>query len=139
MLSLFIMASITISYALKTNDLHDEVNVSNIPPIQSTLNSNRYTQQDDLSIVTENPYVKLDGYDFLGTDPMTDLSLYVHPENLSLRVVNEKTGYIWGSNMNHDYLNEDDPLYDPTNPPTSTFQDNSPDRKSTRLNSSHVK
>lgn len=126
MLSLFIMASITISYALKTNDLHDEVNVSNIPPIQSTLNSNRYTQQDDLSVVTENPYVKLDGYDFLGTDPMTDLSLYVHPENLSLRVVNEKTGYIWGSNMNHDYLNEDDPLYDPTNPPTNTYQDNSP-------------
>lgn len=125
-LLLITMVSVSFAYVNQVPPLSDTVEITSIPPVRSTLLSNRYTQQDDLTIVDQNPYVSLDGHEYLGTYLASNLSLYVHPKNLSLRVINETTGFVWGSNMNHDYLDPDDPLYDPNNPQTNIAQDNSP-------------
>jgi len=121
-----LFTGITYAYLKDYTPVFDNVDVTNIPPIASTLRSNRYTQQDDLTTVSNNPYVTLTDHEFLGTDNETNLSLYVHPDHLSLRIVNEATGYIWGSNMDHAYLDSESPLYNPANPQTNIRQDISP-------------
>ena len=127
MATFILTLTITISYALKQDKIYqDQVRQMSVVPIDSTLKSNRYTQKDDLSLIDNNPYVTAANHEYLGTHEGTNLSLYVHPEHLSLRIVNETTGYVWGSNMDHDYLEEGHPLYDPNNPQTNIRQDNSP-------------
>lgn len=91
----------------------DPVNITSIPPITSTLTSNRYTQMDDLREIDDNPYTNLDDHELIGTNDNNTLALYVHPEHLSIRVVNLVTGYIWASNMAYDYLDENHDLYNP--------------------------
>ncbi len=124
--AILLFTGVTYAYLKDYTPLFDNVDVTNIPPIASTLRSNRYTQQDDLTNVSNNPYITLTDHEFLGTDTDTNLSLYVHPEHLSLRIVNESTGYIWGSNMDHTYLDPESPLYNPANPQTNIRQDISP-------------
>lgn len=121
-----LVISITISFAQNQPLYNDAVTTSSVIPVDATLKSNRYTQVDDLSTIDENPYVTINNHEFIGTHTDTGLSLYVHPEHLSLRIVNENTGYIWGSNMDHDYLEEGHPLYESNNPQTNIRQDISP-------------
>ena len=116
--------SVFIVRGIKNNVyLFDEVNVIKTPPIPSSLTSSKYTQVDDLSIVDDNPYLNLDGYESLGIDSNTNLELLVNKDYLSLRIINHNTGYIWGSNMDYDYLHEDNPLYNPNDLGSQNYLD----------------
>ncbi|HEY8406324.1 MAG TPA: DUF5696 domain-containing protein [Acholeplasma sp.] len=110
-----LLITISVIYAANNNvEHHDEVNIQSIAPITSTLSSNRYTQMDDLTPVTENPFVKLDGHELLGVEPSSGLALYVNKTYLSIRIYDNQGNYIWGSTPNYDYLHPDHELYDPT-------------------------
>src|SRR5690606_37930046 len=102
------------SFAVEPNlELHDDVAINSIAPIPSALKSNRYTQMDDLRVIDDNPYTSLDGHELVGIEPVNNLAFYVHPGYLSLRIVNQNTGYTWASNMSYDYLHPDHELYNP--------------------------
>jgi hypothetical protein len=78
----------------------------------SVLSSNRYTQEENDLREARNPYVTLDGYEFIVENDQ--IELYLKSEDLSFRVLNKETNYIWGSSFFLDYalLDEDDqPLY----------------------------
>lgn len=83
----------------------------NVAPQYSSLISNRYTQKEEDLRIAKNDYIDLIDYQRLGA--VNNLELYVKQDDLSFRVVNLDTGYIWGSNFNFDYLDETSPLHDP--------------------------
>ena len=65
--------TISVIYAANNNvEHHDEVNINRLPQ-SIPLSSNRYTP-DDLTPVTENPFVKLDGNELLGVEPSSGLA-----------------------------------------------------------------
>ena len=109
---IFFMAMLFTTLPLTTNHIRkDNVEVQNlIAPQHSSLISNRYTQVEEDLRVAKNDYIDLDGYEMLGT--IGNLSLYVLSDDLSFRLVNNKTGYLWGSNFNFDYLQEGSELAD---------------------------
>lgn len=110
---LTLLSSIVILYALNPGEYHDQVTVTSIAPITSTLQSNRYTQMDDLTPVLDNPYTDLEDHRLLDAVNHDTLALYVNPETLTIRVVNKETGYIWASDMTYDYLDPEHPQYNP--------------------------
>ncbi len=100
------------AYAQVSNQTADEVYSStSIAPSTSSLRSNKYTQEETNEIAS-NPYVTLDGYTYLGANAIANIELYVDTSNLSFRIVNLATGYIWGSTFNYDYFDPENPLYD---------------------------
>ena len=108
---LTLLSSIAFLYALNPDVHHDQVAVTSIAPITSTLQSNRYTQMDDTTPVIDNPYTSLDNHQLLDAVNHDTLALYVNPETLTIRVVNKETGYVWASDMTYDYLDPLHPLY----------------------------
>ncbi len=108
---LIILFGITIPIgAVKENRSDSLIMQVNTAPQYSSLISNRYTQKEEDLRIAVNEYINLVDYELLGT--INNLSLYVKETDLSFRVVNTSTGYIWGSNFNFDYLEEDSPLKD---------------------------
>lgn len=92
---------------------HDPVLINSIAPSSSSLSSNRYTQMETPAApVVENPFVTLDGYTALGTQAGSNLELYVKASDLSFRVKDLATGYVWGSSVRTDYFDVASPLYD---------------------------
>jgi len=92
---------------------HDPVLINSIAPSSSSLSSNRYTQPETAAApVVDNPFVTLDGYTSLGTQPGSNLEFYVKASDLSFRVKDLATGYVWGSSVRTDYFNPASPLYD---------------------------
>jgi len=78
-------------------------------PTLSSLRSNRYTQvEDEQPIIAQNLFADLDGYTYRGTKQ--GLSFYDKPTDLSFRIVDERSGYIWASSVNYDYFLEEDSL-----------------------------
>ncbi|MGI6782541.1 MAG: DUF5696 domain-containing protein [Acholeplasmataceae bacterium] len=108
---LVIIVGITTILSSNVKIKFDEVQeVTKIAPQYSSLISNRYTQQEDDLRIAQNDYIDLIDYQKLGT--INNLELYVKQDDLSFRVVNLDTGYLWGSNFNFDYLDETSPLAD---------------------------
>ncbi len=108
---LIILFGITIPIGAVKKDHSDSLSAqTQIAPQYSSLISNRYTQKEEDLRIAVNEYIDLIGYELLGS--VNNLSLYVKEEDLSFRVVNTDTGYLWGSNFNFDYLEEDSPLKD---------------------------
>lgn len=63
---------------------------------ETLLNSNLFTQPDDLRLFEQSP-MSMDGFErTLQSDKLT---LYIHPENLSIRLRNHDTEFIWSSNL----------------------------------------
>lgn len=112
LLVLIISFTITISIGAFSKEVHSDslTAQNNVAPQYSSLISNRYTQKEEDLRIAVNEYIDLIDYELLGT--INNLSLYVKELDLSFRVVNNDTGYIWGSNFNFDYLEEDSPLKD---------------------------
>ena len=81
-------------------------------PALSSLQSNRYTQMEQAQeVITQNLFADLEGYTYRGT--MQGLSFYDKASDLSFRIVDERSGYIWASTVNYDYfLEENSPLAD---------------------------
>lgn len=100
----------------KTHVIKDVVSTSNVAPSKAALKSNRYTQKEDLT-PTSNPLVTLNDYEKIASNDVSKLSLYVNINDLSFRVLNEETGYVFGSNVELDYLDETNPNYDPSDQP----------------------
>lgn len=108
---LIILFGITIPIGAVKKDHSDSLSAqTQIAPQYSSLISNRYTQKEEDLRIAVNEYIDLIDYELLGS--VNNLSLYVKEEDLSFRVVNTDTGYLWGSNFNFDYLEEDSPLKD---------------------------
>lgn len=81
-----------------------------IAPKESSLTSGKYTQVETDLRVAANPFVDTIDYEFVGS--LGRLSFYFKAEDLSFRIEDNETGYLWGSSFNFDYLNEDSQLYD---------------------------
>ncbi len=60
--------------------------------------SNRYTQEDDIISVDSNPLVTLDGYNLIAENE--NLRLYLKSSDLSIRIEDVHTNYVWGSSFN---------------------------------------
>ncbi|MFA6801188.1 MAG: DUF5696 domain-containing protein [Acholeplasmataceae bacterium] len=101
------------NYAFADNlFLSDQVTVSiAVAPSTSSLLSNQYTQEETYDVAT-NPYVTIDGYQYLGKNDTANIELYVDQSNLSFRIIDLENDYIWGSSFNYDYFDVDNPLYD---------------------------
>lgn len=96
---------------LKANTNREDLVLNNsIAPKESSLLSNKYTQIEDDLREASNDFISLNNYLFIGeTD---DLVFYLKEEDLSFRIVNKETNYMWGSSFEFDYLEEDSPLHD---------------------------
>ena len=101
------------NYAFADNlFLSDQVTVSiAVAPSTSSLLSNQYTQEETYDVAT-NPYVTIDGYQYLGKNDTANIELYVDQSDLSFRIIDLENDYIWGSSFNYDYFDVDNPLYD---------------------------
>lgn len=103
--AMYVYAALDPSYSDET------YSTTSIAPSTSSLLSNRYTQEEDEEVAT-NPYVTLDGYYYLGKNDVSNIELYANVTDLSFRIVNLDTGYVWGSSFNYDYFDPENPLYD---------------------------
>lgn len=113
---MILVTIVTLQINGKTTITNDMVSIANLAPSKSSLSSNRYTQKEDLS-PTSNPLVTLSGYEKIAENEVSKLSLYVNINDLSFRVLNQSSGYVFGSNVELDYLDELNPNYDPTDQP----------------------
>ncbi|PKK96318.1 MAG: hypothetical protein CVV58_06970, partial [Tenericutes bacterium HGW-Tenericutes-3] len=108
-----LMFTIVSVYLFADSNIEEDIvlNIDDIAPSTSSLLSNRYTQEENYDVAT-NPYVKLDGYTYLGKNDASNIELYVDETDLSFRVVQLDNGYVWGSSFDYDYFDPDHPLYD---------------------------
>jgi len=86
--------------------------IGNYPVSQTLLSSNAYTQPETDLRTSYNPLVSLEESVLVGENER--LSLYVHPEDLSIDVYQKDTAYLWSSTINLDYAKKDendDPLF----------------------------
>jgi hypothetical protein len=100
-----------VSAALPTQ--RDSIHVMSKPVSASVLGSNLYTQpESDLRVAT-NPYVTIEErYDAIAENDT--FVFHVDPEDLSFRLEDKRSGYVWGSSFFIDYAETDDddnPLY----------------------------
>ncbi|MBN2505040.1 MAG: hypothetical protein JXB20_06845 [Bacilli bacterium] len=65
--------------------------------LDALFSSNRYTQPETDAVVSNNPLVKLDGYSVVAENEK--LRLYVKLDDLSIRVEDIRSGYVWGSSF----------------------------------------
>ena len=86
--------------------ISDEVSVVGRPASTSTLVSNKYTQADDPYVEVSNPYVTVDGYTKLAEND--HFILYYKEIDLSIRILDKATNYIWGSSLFTDYTEKDE-------------------------------
>lgn len=102
---LSVMLFVISSFA--NNKTHtDVVNISSSAPSKAVLSSNRYTQRESDAVAT-NPYVTQDGYVAVEGNKNSNLQLLFDASDLSFRILDKRSGYLWGSNLELDYL--DDP------------------------------
>ncbi|PKK87723.1 MAG: hypothetical protein CVV63_00115, partial [Tenericutes bacterium HGW-Tenericutes-8] len=108
-----LMFTIVSVYLFADSNIEEDIvlNIDDIAPSTSSLLSNRYTQEENYDVAT-NPYVKLDGYTYLGKNDVSNIELYVDETDLSFRIVQLDNGYVWGSSFDYDYFDPDNPLYD---------------------------
>ncbi|MCK9428190.1 MAG: DUF5696 domain-containing protein [Acholeplasmataceae bacterium] len=104
-LSLFLIVPFS-----NTQNNYDLVVREAIAPKESSLTSSKYTQvETDLRVAT-NPFIDTLDYHLVGS--LGDLSFYFKEEDLSFRIKDNKSDYLWGSSFNFDYLDENSPLHD---------------------------
>ncbi len=84
----------------------DEVNIDGRPASTAALKSNKYTQEDDQDILISNPFVTIDGYQLV--DENVNFVLYYKEADLSIRIIDKVTNYIWGSSLFTEYLDQDE-------------------------------
>ena len=94
--------------------------IGNYPVSQTLLSSNAYTQPETDLRTSYNPLVSLEESVLVGENER--LSLYVHPEDLSIDVYQKDTAYLWSSTINLDYAKKDD-NDDPLFPDQTTEND----------------
>ena len=94
--------------------------IGNHPVSQTLLSSNAYTQPETDLRTSYNPLVSLEESVLVGENER--LSLYVHPEDLSIDVYQKDTAYLWSSTINLDYAKKDD-NDDPLFPEQTTEND----------------
>lgn len=116
--TIYLLLSLTLFCVISTFVFADELPEHNqsttayqVPPSTSSLLSNRYTQEETYELAT-NPYVTLDGYTYIGNNDDSNIELYIDETDLSFRVIDLETNYIWGSSFNYDYFDPENPLYD---------------------------
>lgn len=77
----------------------DEINYDEYQ-MNALLSSNRFTQMEADDLVTVNPLVSIDDYTLISEN--TNLRLYLKSTDLSIRIEDKESGYIWGSSFNTD-------------------------------------
>ncbi|MCF7932721.1 MAG: hypothetical protein K9K93_06090 [Acholeplasmataceae bacterium] len=112
-LALMLLVSGTLVVVFAQGDHHDLQLQTSKPVSEALLSSNQYTQPETDEGVVTNPYVTLeDRYDIIADNDVFEL--YVDPDDLSIRIKDQRSGYLWGSSFFLDYalLDDDDvPLY----------------------------
>jgi hypothetical protein len=110
----FFMSLFIYNYALglEKEIINDIVLNTSNPPSVSSLESNRYTKQEDDYGIVVNEYVTKNGYQLLGSNQNSDLEFYFRSSDLSFIVEDLRSGYLWGSTFNPMYFSPDSPLYD---------------------------
>jgi hypothetical protein len=99
----FIVVSSGCSYLVLAKDSTSNSDSTNLPSFNHPTTyfpSNRYTQKDDLRVVTNVLDINEDIYKYLTSTSYGDV--YLNQEDLSFRIRNKITGYIWGSTINVD-------------------------------------
>ncbi len=94
-LGISISITFMISHAQQTNEedvVEFELNNDAI------YNSNRFTQVETNFDAPNNPLVDLEGYEYVTESEQ--LILYMNQDDLSIRIEDKKTGYVWGSSFN---------------------------------------
>ena len=99
-LSLIMVFLVVVLFAVKV-EYSDEVNIDGRPASTAVLKSNKYTQAED-DILISNPFVTTDGYQLV--DENVNFALYYKESDLSIRIVDKITDYIWGSSLFTEYL-----------------------------------
>lgn len=105
---IIVSISLTISALMifsKSPVISDVVNKTSVAPSKSSLSSNRYTQLETEVTGTINPLADIDGYTLIGSNLVSNLALYVNEADLSIRVVDLETNFVFGSSVN---VSEDD-------------------------------
>jgi hypothetical protein len=111
-LMLVMYVTLFFNYSFQPWFEHDPLLIKHDAVAFSVLNSNRYTQVETDLRKAENPFVTLDGYVEVASNEQ--VILYLNENDLSFRVLNKATNYLWGSSFFLDYalLDEDNnPLY----------------------------
>ena len=103
-LSLIMVFLVVVLFAVKV-EYSDEVNIDGRPASTAVLKSNKYTQAED-DILISNPFVTTDGYQLV--DENVNFALYYKESDLSIRIVDKITDYIWGSSLFTEYLEKDE-------------------------------
>lgn len=107
MLVVLALAWISLGSVLAAPDMLDRLLITEEAVTRSALLSNRYTQMESDLRVAQNPYVTItDDFDKLAENDT--FALYVNMAELSLRIIDRRTGYVWGSNFFMDYDQLDD-------------------------------
>ena len=87
---------------------HDIVNNNSSIPTDYQFLSNKYTQQELDDRTAINEFIPTDGYNMLGTNNNSNLSLSINNSNLSIIVNDQNAGYYWSSIIYTNYLLEED-------------------------------
>ncbi|MBE0700704.1 MAG: hypothetical protein IH571_03350, partial [Acholeplasmataceae bacterium] len=107
------LTSFSLIVFAKNQPVSDDVSINFRAASPSVLASNRYTQMEDDLRIAENPFVTLDGT-FVLVGENDTLALYANEDDLSFRLLDKASGYLWGSSFFYDYTaldEEDNPLY----------------------------
>lgn len=91
----------------------DVVNNESSIPTNYQFLSNKYTQQEEDLRTAINEFIPVDGYNILGTNNDSNLSLSINSNDLSIVVNDLNASYYWSSIIDTSYLlDEDSNLHD---------------------------
>jgi len=86
--------------ALQIEEIYNEFNFDNYEFIEDAkLASSRYTKPDDLSLVNPDLIIEIDVRDDVLIAENSNFQLYYNEENISFKVLDKKTDYVWSTSI----------------------------------------